>query len=1612
VKYDPKGVQQWVARTAATGDGLDYPWGIALDRSGGVFVTGITYAGATLGQPPPQFCGTDLLTIKYSPSGQPLWSNTYDGPAHCDDYLPVIAVDRLGNAYVAATSESNTTGQDFVTIKYGGASGTELWAKRYTSRGNLTNPNDSVADIALDFFGDLYVTGTRSSVDMDFDVVTLKYGGDGSQLFESRYQRASREGADAIAVDRNRNFYVAGWTYSGATTDLDMLVVKNTIQESKPGPAFDWNPATPIEGQTIQFLDQSSNSPTSWEWDLNHDGITDSTLQNPTRIFVHPGTYDVKLTATNSHGSESITETVVVESQTKAPYVQSVRRDYEGFFLQGTDLKNKFQANINWKGQPGTAAFSANFGAAVVEPGDSTGAKHEYKMKTDFTPGFSANLLTITPTNGEPIPLTGLPREESVWVFPYPVWLSQAISLSPDALKITAGEGEVKAEIEKKFPEKPIQKLFVFPQSVPYIGGDFGVSETQLTVKGSVSSTGVGSLALEAKGGFKALGSGLEVKGSGSGTFRLFPPDGLILQRASFSLGITGTLKKEEGFVDAIPQLAALQAVPIIGSVIAWVNDRAKLTGEIKPGITFTASFKQKDGALEFDEGTGKLGCDLKATIKLEIVEHVEASAWVGGGGSFTLGVPVTDEKPLLRGGEIKFEAGAKFEFDYLLNYEAEAKYEAKCSWAPVEGVACESTGSSASATAPGGASASEAVSEIVRDYKHFGKYSAFRKTARMRTASPRVPASVQETTLITNVFPGALPKILAAGGGKLLLWVQQDPAKPVLQSTGIAWSFDGGSGWSTPALVAANTQAELAPVAGVDANGKVLAAWVRIKDAAFSTSITTAADLPLFYTRLEVVSAVFDPSTKTWGAVSALTSDTALDTDLRLSADASGNLLLTWLSNAAGEFQSTSAHPSTLKFSLWNGTSWSAPATIAGSLAGVHSHAAARSGSSAFVIVPRDPDPAVQNDGVLDLYKWNGTTWTAATTFAAGGVENRLPSVVYDGSGAGHVVWVRGTDLVHATLAATTPEVVRAGSDSLSFYNPRLLINGDGNLTLLRQDSGEEGPGNIFATIYDAASDTWSVDRRLTEDAWQANQISAYFGSDGAIHAAYLATDIVRTTRTVMIQGVSVDIPNIPTNGQTDLRLLDHSLITDLAVADEDLNAAPAHPNAGDAVTATLTVHNAGDFAAGDFDVTLYVGDPAAGGVLVGTQSVTAPFLAGDQRTVSFSFTEPAAPGDLVAVVDPGNIIAESSETNNQAVIPLTSNTPPEARIVPNVTAGAPPLAVTLDGSSSFDPNGDAISFGWAFADGTDSAAGASVLHTFTAAGSYPVTLAVTDSRGAVGTASAVITVGGGPGVSEINPTSGPAIGNTLVTITGTGFIAGAGAGVKINGVAATSVAVANATTITARTPALPAGTLNDVVVTNPGTTTGTLPKAWFSDFADVPQSYLYHGAIEKVFRAGITTGCGGGNYCPSAPVNRAGMAVFILRGEHGSTFSPPAANGTVFTDVTTATFLAKWIEVFAGEGITTGCGGGRYCPADPVTRDAMAVFLLRGRNGSHFTATAAIGNVFGDVKTTTFLAKWMEELKAEGITGGCGSGNYCPTNTVSRGEMAAFIKKTFGLP
>ncbi|HKD20007.1 MAG TPA: S-layer homology domain-containing protein, partial [Thermoanaerobaculia bacterium] len=193
----------------------------------------------------------------------------------------------------------------------------------------------------------------------------------------------------------------------------------------------------------------------------------------------------------------------------------------------------------------------------------------------------------------------------------------------------------------------------------------------------------------------------------------------------------------------------------------------------------------------------------------------------------------------------------------------------------------------------------------------------------------------------------------------------------------------------------------------------------------------------------------------------------------------------------------------------------------------------------------------------------------------------------------------------------------------------------------------------------------------------------------------------------------------------------------------------------------------------------------------------------------------------------------------------------------------------------------------------------------------------------------------------------------------------------------------------------------------------TGCLGEAEDSlqvDFSDVPPTDPFYSFVCTVGRDGISAGCGGGFFCRDDPVTRAQMAVFLLKAEHTGAYLPPPCSG-IFLDVPCPGQFTDWIEQLSTEGITAGCGGGNYCPYSAVTRAQMSAFLLKAKHGSTYQPPACVGR-FGDVPCPSPFADWIEELAAEGITAGCGNGNYCPASPNSRGQMAVFLTKTFSLP
>jgi hypothetical protein len=290
------------------------------------------------------------------------------------------------------------------------------------------------------------------------------------------------------------------------------------------------------------------------------------------------------------------------------------------------------------------------------------------------------------------------------------------------------------------------------------------------------------------------------------------------------------------------------------------------------------------------------------------------------------------------------------------------------------------------------------------------------------------------------------------------------------------------------------------------------------------------------------------------------------------------------------------------------------------------------------------------------------------------------------------------------------------------------------------------------------------------------------------------------------------------------------------------------------------------------------------------------------------------------------------------------------------------------------------------------------------------------------------------GLGIDAISPGSGPRTGGTSVTINGEGFASGAT--VKLGGLALSGLQV-SPTSITGNSPAHASGVAS-VWVNNTNGDRDALSTAFVYDFDDVSASHVDHGTVTTLIRNRVTAGCGGNSYCPDNPVTRGQMAVFMLKSRYGFRYPPPPPE-VFFTDVPNTHPYAAWIDAIFRMGITAGCAGTatclmpngstQYCPDSSITRDQMAVFLLRTQ---HYTGLsyqpppcASQGISIPDVTCTPTpapFADWIYEVVKKGYMPTCGNGTFtcsppcqtgyfCPSAQVTRKAMSQHLVSTFGL-
>ncbi|HWQ90102.1 MAG TPA: SBBP repeat-containing protein [Clostridia bacterium] len=204
IKYSKSGLPLWTNLSRSLANSHDSAVALAVDAAGNVFVTGSSTNSLSAG---------DFLTLAYSPEGLPLWTNRFDGPANGLDAPMAIAVDSNGEVIVTGHSAGIGTGQDFVTIKYSN-SGIPLWTNRHE---NLQNREDRALALTIANSGRVFVTGTSTFATdsgIKTELVTIAYSGTGEPVWTNQLTTMP----EAMAVDADGNVFIAGLTITGGFT--------------------------------------------------------------------------------------------------------------------------------------------------------------------------------------------------------------------------------------------------------------------------------------------------------------------------------------------------------------------------------------------------------------------------------------------------------------------------------------------------------------------------------------------------------------------------------------------------------------------------------------------------------------------------------------------------------------------------------------------------------------------------------------------------------------------------------------------------------------------------------------------------------------------------------------------------------------------------------------------------------------------------------------------------------------------------------------------------------------------------------------------------------------------------------------------------------------------------------------------------------------------------------------------------------------------------------------------------------------------------------------------------------------------------------------------------
>ncbi|MEP7156680.1 MAG: hypothetical protein ABI905_12955, partial [Betaproteobacteria bacterium] len=232
IKYDGgTGTELWNAVFNGGGTGVESGLAVAIDAAGNVAMTGYSNDAGN---------NQNMRTIKYDgSSGAVLWNAVYAGSGNGADTGNAIRFDSAGNLVVTGSSVDTVGTKNMRTIKYNGATGSELWNVNFAGTDTVSGSGDAGNAIAIDNADNVIVTGQSTDTAGLRNMRTIKYlGSTGVAIWNKSFNAngTSDDLATAIAVDANNNVVVTGSnSASGQGTNI------RTIKYASQDGAELWN---------------------------------------------------------------------------------------------------------------------------------------------------------------------------------------------------------------------------------------------------------------------------------------------------------------------------------------------------------------------------------------------------------------------------------------------------------------------------------------------------------------------------------------------------------------------------------------------------------------------------------------------------------------------------------------------------------------------------------------------------------------------------------------------------------------------------------------------------------------------------------------------------------------------------------------------------------------------------------------------------------------------------------------------------------------------------------------------------------------------------------------------------------------------------------------------------------------------------------------------------------------------------------------------------------------------------------------------------------------------------------------------------------------------------